>query len=403
MGNDHSSINIYDLLGEPEKTSLFDLIERKKLAVGLSNLQLATILNISRSSFDRIIKNIEENDLKDIDFFILLKLTQFLGIGIEQISQSFVASLDVESIRELEYARKAHFIYENFDVKNLKKAGFIESIANFDIIENRINQFFGLGSVFSYNSSTLYIPAFSRTKRNGSQLMKEFWIKSIKAYLEKINNPYPYDRKLLVDLIPKIRPYTVNVEDGLKTVAQALFRAGVTVVFQQSLPLTQVRGATFVFDNRPCIALTDLNKNYATVWFALLHELHHVLYDYKDIEKQTYHLTGEPDLFLIQESTADAFARDYLFSDEKCRYIAPYIESPHLVAKYARESQVHVSIVYNFFAWYAQVNNLGSMWSKIQWAHPDLKLALNFMDTRLFNATSLVESAAVLEKSVYNI
>ncbi|MHA4808036.1 XRE family transcriptional regulator [Flavitalea flava] len=403
MGNEFNTTNIYSLLGQPVKISLFDLIEKKKESLGLSNLQLGTILNVSKSTFDRILKNIQENDLKDIDFFILLKLTQFLGVSIEDISQNFVATLNVESIKELEYARMANYIYENFDLKSLRKVGFIDTLTDFNKIENRIRLFLGIESIYTYTSNSSYIPAFSKTKRNASQLMKEFWVKSANAYFEKINNPFPYNRTLLIDLIPKIRPYTMNLEDGLKTVAQALFNAGVTVIFQQSLPLTQVRGATFIIHNKPCIAITDLNKNYSTIWFALLHELHHVLYDFNEIKKQVFHLTGEPDLFLLQEPLADEFAREYFFSDDKCRYIAPYIESPHLVAKYARECQVHPSIIYNFFAYYADVNGLGSMWGKINWAQPNVQHALSFMDINTFKSETLDNNAKQLLQTVYNV
>jgi Zn-dependent peptidase ImmA (M78 family) len=176
--------------------------------------------------------------------------------------------------------------------------------------------------------------------------MKDFWIKSSYKYFELIDNPNEYSRDELLDLFPKIKPYTQNVKDGLLIVFRALYNIGVTVVFQPLLPKTQIRGATFIVNGKPCIVVTDFNKNYATIWFALIHELHHVLFDLDLIEKVRYHLTGEPDLFLIQEDKANQFASDYLISEEKMRYIEPMIHNELLVSKFAKECQIHPSIIY---------------------------------------------------------
>jgi HTH-type transcriptional regulator/antitoxin HigA len=99
--------------------------------------------------------------------------------------------------------------------------------------------------------------------------MKDFWIKSSYKYFELIDNPNDYSRQNLVELIPKIKPYTQNVETGLLTVFQALFNIGITVVFQPSLPKTQIRGATFLIKNKPCIVITDFNTG-ITQRFGLL-------------------------------------------------------------------------------------------------------------------------------------
>ena len=111
------------------------------------------------------------------------------------------------------------------------------------------------------------------------------------------------------------------------TVFRALYNVGVTVIFQPMLSRTQIRGATFLINNKPCIVVTDLHKSYPTIWFSLIHELHHVLFDLEELEKVKYHLTGEPDLFLMQEDKANEFASEYLISAEKLRYIEPLIHN----------------------------------------------------------------------------
>ena len=98
--------------------------------------------------------------------------------------------------------------------------------------------------------------------------MREFWITSAVEQFRGINNPNEYSKNKLMALIPKIRPYTEFEEKGFITVIQALFKAGVTVIVQPYLTKTSVRGGSFVIDDKPCIIITDLGKNYATLWFA---------------------------------------------------------------------------------------------------------------------------------------
>ena len=181
--------------------------------------------------------------------------------------------------------------------------------------------------------------------------MKDFWIKSAYQTFRVINNPNEYNRERLKELIVKIKPYSQDVRDGLFTVCKALYNIGVTVIFQNYLSTTQIRGATFVINNKPCVVITDFNKKYPTLWFTLLHELHHVLFDYDLIETNSFHLTGDNDLFLIEEK-ADSFAREFFFSEDKFHFIRRYVNNPYMVSKFAKENEIHESIVYSFFAWY---------------------------------------------------
>ena len=227
--------------------------------------------------------------------------------------------------------------------------------------------------------------------------MKDFWIKSSYKYFELINNPNYYSRSELVDLIPKIKPYTQNIKNGLLTVFRALYNIGVTVVFQPKLPKTQIRGATFFVNEKPCIVITDLNKNYATVWFSLIHELHHVLFDLEIIKKTKYHLTGEPDLFLLQEDKANEFASEYLISTEKMRYIEKLIHNPLMVSKFAKECQIHPSIIYSQFQW-RKAEKGNDYWGAFKEYFPDLQLATKKLNVSNWDVQSLKLAAKKIKE-----
>ncbi|NRF37446.1 ImmA/IrrE family metallo-endopeptidase [Pedobacter foliorum] len=402
--NDQGFINeFYKLLlpADPwtgENGSLKTLFESKLQQYGLTTNQAEKLLSMQK----RTLEGILDKSAKRVDVVNLLKLGQFLGLNTEALFKIYLNEASHDIIGELEDAKKKSYIVANFDLKNLYKAGFIQSKTDFDEIENRIINFFGLGSIYEYATKS-YIPAFSRTKRSGNLLMKEFWVRSAYTHFEKINNPNPFNREALVDLIPKIRPYTMNVESGLKIVSQALFNAGVTVIYQPHLPTTQVRGATFCINSKPCIVLTDLNQRYASIWFALMHELYHVLYDLEEIEKQVFHLTGEPDLFLLQEDQANEFSREYLFGKDKVKYIGVYIDNPMLVKEYAKKSQVDPSLVYTYYCFDTEAEGKGSYWAKYHSYQPDVKTALRELNVNTFDKDSIDDTITYLNQHVFNI
>lgn len=385
-----------DILSQEEEQSIQELIEDKQRNLNLSKRQLERVLNMNYTA----IESLKDGDFKRFNVMNAVKIANFLGFELDRTILLIIQQIGPEAIKELEQCRKATFIANNFDLQGLKSIGFINSIQDFDKIEDRINRFFGFKRIFEYQSD-LGTALFSKTRRSQNDKMKEFWVRSAYAFFEKLRNPNEYDRELLIDLIPKIKPYTQNVKYGLKTVALALRNAGVNVVYQPHLSTTQVRGATFLVNGTPSIILTDLNKNYATVWFALMHELHHVLYDLEHLESVKYHLTGDPDIFLVQEDTANEFAQEYLLSKEKLMYIKPFIHNHAMVKNCAEEWQVHPSIIYARFQYHMHELNR-DYWAAFKDYFPNLEDALEGLNQAMWKEESIKESSKKLEKTISN-
>lgn len=384
------------LRGSKRDKGLNELFEQKREKLGLSIKQVSNVLAIDYGTLNKIVKK----ETNRIDYLNVLKLSQFLGIDRTEFGHLFYDDV-TEAVKELDSVRRYTFLVNNFDLKSLKKAGFIESIADLDAISERINEYFGFESIFEYNEE-LAGALFSSTQLSESERMKRFWVKSAYAMFKKIDNPNKYNRDLLKDLIPKIRPYTRHVEDGLATVAQALFNAGVTIIFQPYLTKTAVRGATFCVDGKPGIVITDYNKYYPTIWFALIHELYHVLYDLDDIKKNTsFHLTGdeEPDMFLLQEDKANEFAREYLFSKDKSKYIRPMINNHQVVSEYAEKNQIHPSIIYAFYQW-DQDSKGHNFWGAFRKYFPDVEKAVEKLKLVPWEKDTIDESVQELKQTV---
>ena len=320
--------------------------EQKLEEYNISKTKALKLLKIDKDVFEQIISG----SAKQPNLIQVIKLAEFLDIEINRFVHIVLQNQNEENVMSIDNARKATFLLKNFDVKMLTKLGFFESNYGTDELVQKVLDFFGYESIREYEEE-LEEPLYSRTKRNFSDKMKDFWIKSAYQTFKIIDNPHDYDRDKLKDLIIKLKPYSQDVQNGLYTVCKALYNTGVTVIFQDYLSTTQVRGGTFIINGKPCIVITDFNKKYSTIWFTLMHELHHVLFDFDLIEKNSFHLTGDDDLFLIEEK-ADTFARDYFLSVDKFKYIHKYINNSFLVTKFANENEIHESLVYSFFTWY---------------------------------------------------
>lgn len=374
-------------LDSEDKKSLKILFSEKLVDAGLSKTQFERLANIQRRSLDGIL----DKTSKQTDVINLLKLGQFLDLTLEELMTLHFNERPIDEIRELQSSLDITFINKHFDIKTLTALGFLDKSLTIATLKERICTFFQLESIYDYDSEFADV-LYSRSKRKFSDKMKDFWVKSSYKYFELVNNPNEYSRDDLKILIPKIKPYTQNVEKGLLTVFKALYNIGITIVFQPSLPKTQIRGATFIVNDKPCIVLTDLFKSYPTIWFALFHELHHVLFDLDQLMQSRYHLTGEPDLFLLQEDKANQFASDYLISEEKMRYIEPMIHNNHMVTRLAKELQIHPSIIYSQFQ-YRQHDIGNNYWAAFKEYFPNVELAKSKLNVSNWDADSLITAA----------
>ncbi|AZI69659.1 ImmA/IrrE family metallo-endopeptidase [Cloacibacterium normanense] len=373
-----------------------DVFEQKLSEYNLSKTKALKLLNIDKDVFDEILNG----TAKQPNLIHIVKIAEFLGFEVNSFINIVLKNQSSENISAIDSARKATFIVKNFDVKALTKLGFFDSNYTTEELVNKVLNYFGYSTINDFEEQ-LDEPLYSRVKKNHSDKMKDFWIKSAYQTFKIINNPNEYNRERLKDLIVKIKPYSQDVGNGLLTVCRALYNIGVTVIFQNYLTTTQVRGATFIIDDKPCIVITDFNKNYPTLWFTLLHELNHVLFDYDTIEKSSYHLSDDNDLFLIEDQ-ANAFARNFFLSEEKFQYIKKYINNPYLVSKFANEIEVHPSIVYTFFTWYQKELYGKNYHAAFKQFYPDYSNAIAKLNPITWNELSIKEASEKI-KSVLEL
>jgi len=380
------------IFSEDIPLNIREMFNEKLEILNVSKTKVLSLLKIDKDVFEQIING----TAKQPNLIHIIKIANFLNIPINEFIEVVLKNQSVENISSIEKAKNATFLLNNFDVKTLTKFGFFKSKSNTDELVNKVLSFFGFESIRDYQLE-LDKPLYSSVKRNFSDKMKDFWIKSAFQTFKIIDNPNDYNRNRLKDLIVKIKPYSQDLENGLFTVCKALYNVGVTVVFQDYLTTTQVKGATFIINDKPCVVLTSFGKIYPTLWFTLLHELHHVLFDFDLIKNNSFHLTGDADLFLVEEK-ADSFARDFYMSEEKFHFIKRYIKNPYLVLKFANENEIHVSMVYSFFTWYQDKIYGKKYYGAFKEFYPDYKVSLKKLSPLSWEEDSIKSAGERIKK-----
>ncbi|NAS13720.1 ImmA/IrrE family metallo-endopeptidase [Poritiphilus flavus] len=357
-----------------EPVDLLKLFEKKSKEYGFSTTHARELLGIERKSLMPIL----EGTAKQPNLINVLKIADYLEIDFNVMLASLVAKQSPENVQKLTEARKASFVAKNFDVDRLYSEGFLTTKTDTNTIIDRILTFFGFETLADYENliDRVSLAVFSKSKRSFVDKMRHFSVNAAFHIFETIDNPNEYHREALLDLMPKIKPYCQDVENGLFIVCKALYNHGVTVIFQNHLTTSQLRGATFFVKDKPCIVLTDLFKRYPTIWWALLHELYHVLFDEEDVKKSGYHLSGEDQITLIDEEAPNEFASDYFVDKAELNFIRPRIFEEYLVRNFAKKIKVHPSFIYAKFQHHMKEVEGKDFYGAFRTEFPDYKKAV---------------------------
>jgi HTH-type transcriptional regulator/antitoxin HigA len=345
----NDKFNIDDLLSSIYNETLKEIFDRRVTELDLSATNVSELLEID----PRALTGILTGTKKHIDFTNLIKIANFLQLPKEDVIRLYLSALETNfKIETASSPDSVEFIKTNFDLATLKKAKFINTVTDFKEIEKKLVDFLGLDSIFDYKKPTADV-AFSAGAIPKNDLNRSLWIDTALRSFKLINNPNSYDRHALLEYFPGIRWHSINVELGLINIIRDLYKLGVTVIYQSQLSSVNLRGATVNVNDKPCIVLTDYRGWYPTLWFALIHELHHVIFDFEQIKRNEYHISNADSMQLTvmeKEEEANNFAREYLFSMEKSKAIKPYLNNTAHVYEFAKNNHVHPSFIYVFNA-----------------------------------------------------
>jgi len=351
--------------------TLLEVFDRRISELNISRTTALDILKIERVTLLGIL----EGKQRRADFSNFLKLSHFLKIKPDEVISLYLKEL-IKNFPEYNgnSQRNVEFIKDNFDLAVLKKSGFIDSITDFDAIEKKIVSHFGLSSIYDYKRPSRSVAFSSGVIAPKNELTRDFWLNNAEDAFKQLNNPYEYDRKLLIEYFPQIRWHSTNVELGLLNVIKDLYQRGITVIYLPSMSDLHLRGATIQYNGKPCIVLSNYRGFYPTLWFALIHELFHVIFDWDEIKLGNYHLSEEePDklTLLEKENEANNFAREYLFSTEKMKKVKPHLANDDFVYEFADQNHIHPSFIYVFNARDSKDNR--TAWARARKHNPEIQ------------------------------
>ncbi|MFT3703098.1 MAG: ImmA/IrrE family metallo-endopeptidase [Agriterribacter sp.] len=371
--------NIDDLLNGAFKNrpTLNDLFEQKLAELNLNKTNIQEIFDISYRTLNGILTGSQ----KVVDVTQLVKIGDFLQLSKEEVFKLYMESVQIKHPTSNASPQKIKFIKDNFDLTALRKAGLINSVTDYEHIEKKIISRLGYKSIYEYKKPGIDVAFSSGLFKPKNLLTRLFWIRAAIGTLEEIDNPHAYSKQDLIKFIPYISWYSLNEERGLVEVIRGLFKVGVTVIYQPPLQGLQLRGATFSVNDKPCIVLSNYMGHYSTLWFCLMHELFHVVFDWNDIKKNSYHLTDDDNEELTvreREDEADSFAREYLFSKEKMEKVKRSLSNVDYIKQIAKENHVHAGIIYAFNAF--DNNNDRKLWARATTNSPKVKDVVSSID-----------------------
>lgn len=182
-----------------------------------------------------------------------------------------------------------------------------------------------------FKISSLYVLCqkdFLVQYRTGISKVKEIHIMNANAWVQTAINfgmqqeTMPFDKKKLLGAIPEIRSMTVqNPQDFYQRLKELLAECGVALVLLPNLKNCGVNGAVkWIGKDKVILALNDRRKYADTFWFALFHELGHVLQQRIKVllVSERNRIGFETDELIGRlEAEADRFSRNTLLSQEE--------------------------------------------------------------------------------------
>lgn len=387
--------------GNVETTNdLRELFENKIQNLGIKTYHVLDRLNIAL----RTLNGILDGTQKSVNIISLIKLARFLELEDAEIYKRYVLKLQFNFPNEFDNlpisSNEKSFILDNFDLEFYSELGIIEDIKDFESINKSLKNFYGFNNIYDYSPPSKRVAYSSSERTPKSPLTRSNWEYTTERIFSYINNSNPYNRQELIEFFPEIRPYTQDVPNGLLNVIKRLFEFGVTVLFYNSKKPIHLRGITYSIHGKPVIALNDLSGNYATLWFALIHELYHVLFDWDEITTGVrYRSYEEREVIDESEENANDFARKYLFSKEKSKSIVRHIKNKVAVEKYAKLNDVHPSIIYTFNA-FDQKDSFS--WSLAKKNNPSFKDLSRTFSLDKIGKLDITTYAETLLNNLYN-
>lgn len=173
------------------------------------------------------------------------------------------------------------------------------------------------------------------------------WLNLCEADIEIQNqNIKEYNSESLKKMLIKFKKIALNdsVVNSINSARKLCNLLGINLVICEAVRNSKIRGALTEYKNRPTIYLSGRFKTHDHIWFALMHEIGHLLlhYDNKSILVSLEEEKAETS----KEKEANKFARDFFIDkDSYNAFIQSKIMNDELIREFAKQQEVLPGIV----------------------------------------------------------
>ena len=287
------------------------------------------------------------------------KLTEEFAIKLEKIIHAVPASywLNYES-KYREY-KVRNELTQNLNESELRK---LDEKFNFTTIFSGLG--FNLKEQANEMLKLLKISSFELFENVYSNLEVDFmedggtkeaiavWLNIAKEEIEIQNKDLTninYDEIKFEDSLPRFKKLALNnnYESSIKSARKLLNKLGVYLVLCDAIPNSKVRGALTTYKKRPVILLSARFKSHDHVWFALIHEIGHLLLHYVP-NKPLITMESELELKKVsqKEEEANKFSRDFFINyDDYKEFIRLQKFDKDSIEQFAKKQNVLPGIV----------------------------------------------------------
>lgn len=127
-----------------------------------------------------------------------------------------------------------------------------------------------------------------------------------------------YSKEKLIDSLDKFKLLALNndYKKSLNSARKLLNRLGINLVFYNAIENSKVRGAVTTYNDKPAIFISGRFKTHDHTWFALMHEIGHLILHYVPGE-QIITMENEVIEYDVdkKENEANEFARNFFINE----------------------------------------------------------------------------------------
>jgi len=303
-----------------------------------------------------------------------IKLTDELALKIEKVIWQVNASywLNYE-VKYREYVARSNEIEKMYSIEQLKQYAkrfkFAEVFkgSSLNINEQAIEMLKILG-----------IAGFDQFEKTYSNLCLDFKedggsLESIAIWLNLARNEVlsqneellsvDFHKELLFNNLNKLKNISLNdnYNKSLISARKLLNSLGVYLVILEPLSNSKVRGVLSKYSNNPAIFISGRFQTHDHVWFALLHEIGHLLLHFTN--NTIISFEDHQNLKQTKEMEADKFARDFFINEISYNEFVKQLLSENEIIRFAYSQNTLPGIVvarlqHDGFIEYNQFNHL---------------------------------------------